>query len=79
MIISDRHRYVYIGIPRTGSKSMNHWLCEYFDGRNCGGHHDCDVPPEFAGYLVFTIVRNPYDRAASGHFAVKLRVSVTPW
>ncbi len=23
MIISHTHRYVYIGIPRTGSKSMN--------------------------------------------------------
>jgi len=70
MIISDKHRYVYIGIPRNGSKSMNHWLSEYFDGRNHGGHHDYDVPEEAAGYLVFTIVRNPYDRRTSGHFAV---------
>jgi hypothetical protein len=57
-------------MPRTGSKSMNHWLCEYFEGRSHGGHHDCDVPDEVADYLVFTIVRNPYDRAVSGHFAV---------
>lgn len=70
MIISDRYRYVYIGIPRTGSKSMNHWLCEHFDGRNCGGHHDYRVPDEAAGYTIFTIVRNPYDREVSGRFAV---------
>ncbi len=70
MIVSDVHRYIYIGIPRTGSKSMNHWLSEYFDGRNLGGHHDYLVPAEFADHLVFTIVRNPYDRRTSGHFAV---------
>ena len=70
MIISDTYKYVYIGIPRTGSKSMNHWLCEHFDGRSHGGHHDYLVPDEAAGYLVFTIVRNPYDRTVSGQFAV---------
>ncbi len=70
MIISDKHKYVYIGIPRTGSKSMNHWLIEYFDGRWHGGHHDYSVPDVAADYLVFTIVRNPYDRRVSGHFAV---------
>jgi len=70
MIVSDKHKYVYIGIPRTGSKSMNHWLCSYFDGRNHGGHHDYEVPEEVSDYLVFTVVRNPYDRAVSGHFGV---------
>lgn len=70
MIISDKHRYVYIGIPRTGSKSMNHWLCEHFDGRNLGGHHDYDVPEDVSDYLIFTVVRNPYDREVSSHFAV---------
>lgn len=70
MIISDVHKYVYIGIPRTGSKSMNHWLLEHFDGRWHGGHHDYNVPAEAADYFIFTIVRNPYDRAVSGTFAV---------
>jgi hypothetical protein len=70
MIISDTHRFIYIGIPRTGSKSMNHWLCEHFDGRNCGGHHDYVVPEEASDYFIFTVVRNPYDRKCSGHFAV---------
>ena len=70
MIISDTHKYVYIGIPRTGSKSMNHWLCEFYDGRSHAGHHDYSVPEEAKDYLVFTIVRNPYDIRTSGHFAV---------
>ena len=70
MIISDIHKYAYIGIPRTGSKSMNHWLIEHFGGKWYGGHHEYEVPEEAADYLVFTIVRNPYDRHASGHFGV---------
>jgi hypothetical protein len=70
MIISDTFKYVYIGIPRTGSKSMNHWLIEYFDGQWHGGHHQYEVPETPADYLVFTVVRNPYDRRVSGHFAV---------
>jgi hypothetical protein len=70
VILSHKHRYVYIGIPRTGSKSMNSWLMEHLDGVWYRGHHDYVVPQEAAGYLVFTIVRNPYDRRVSGHFHV---------
>lgn len=70
MIISDKHKFVYIGIPRTASKSMNHWLCSYFDGRSHAGHHDYLVPEDAKDYLIFTVVRNPYDRAVSGHFGV---------
>jgi hypothetical protein len=32
MIVSRTLRYVYIGIPRTGSKSMNRWLMDNFAG-----------------------------------------------
>lgn len=70
MIISHEHKYICIGIPRTASKSMDHWLSDYFGGRAHFGHHSYDIPDEYADYLVFTVVRNPYDRHASGHFAV---------
>lgn len=70
MHISRQHKFVYIGIPRTGSKSMYQWLSENYDSENFGGHHDFIVPEEFSDYLVFTVVRNPYDRWASGGFAV---------
>ena len=70
MVISHKHKYVYIAIPRTGSKSMGHWLSDYFDGRSQFGHHSYDIPDEYADYFAFTVVRNPYERAASGHFAV---------
>ena len=68
MHVSRRHRFVYIGIPRTASKSMFQWLSENFESENVGGHHDSIVPAEFEDYFVFTTVRNPYDRAVSGWF-----------
>ena len=69
MIISPEHKYVYVGIPRTASKSMNEWLIQHYGGVWYGGHHDYrGIPDGARSFLVFTIVRNPYDRAVSGYF-----------
>ena len=69
MIISPSHRFVYVGIPRTASKSMNEWLMRHYGGIWYGGHHDYRPIPDGArSFLVFTTVRNPYDRAVSGYF-----------
>jgi hypothetical protein len=70
MVICDTLKYVYVGIPRTGSKSMNHWLMEHFNGQWHGGHHQADVPEHARDYLVFSLVRNPYDLWVSGHYHV---------
>jgi hypothetical protein len=70
MIISHRFRYVYVGIPRTGSKSMNRWLMDHYAGEWVGTHHQWQVPPEAQDYLIFTLVRNPYERAVSGWFHI---------
>lgn len=70
MIISHTHRYVYIGIPRTGSKSMNRWLMDHFDGEWVDFHHSWRVPAAAQEYLIFTIVRNPYQQAKSGWFHI---------
>ena len=72
MVISHSLKYVYVGIPRTGSKSMINWLVAYFDGEHVGKHHQYRIPEEVSDYLIFTTVRNPYDRWISGHFC-------TPW
>ena len=69
MIISHKLKYVYIGIPRTGSKSVHGWLAENYQGE-WHGMHEWQVPTECKDYLVFTVVRNPYDREASSTFAV---------
>lgn len=70
MIICHALKYVYIGIPRTGSKSMNRWLMDHFQGEWVGFHHQWQVPAEARDYLIFTLVRNPYERAMSGWFAI---------
>lgn len=67
MIISHEHKFVYISIPRTASKSMCEWLMNY-GGEYVGYRHEWRVPPECKDYFVFTVVRNPYERAASGYF-----------
>ncbi len=88
MIISPSHKFVYVGIPRTASKSMNEWLMQHYGGVWYGGHHDYHgIPDDARSFLVFTTVRNPYDRAVSGFFGrvwddrprnVGLRVAVPP-
>jgi hypothetical protein len=70
MIISHSLRYVYIGVPRTGSKSMNRWLMDHYGGEWVGTHHQWQVPMEAHDYLIFTLVRNPYERAVSGWFHI---------
>lgn len=68
MIISHELRYVYIGIPRTASKSMSEWLVKRYSGDWFGYHHQWQVPQVATDYLRFTIVRNPYERTASMMF-----------
>ena len=70
MVISHSLRYVYIGIPRTSSKSMSRWLGAHYEGEFFGTHHQLFVPEEARDYLIFTIVRNPYDRHTSGSFSL---------
>jgi hypothetical protein len=70
MIISHQLRYVYIGIPRNASKSVSQWLANHYKGEWHGYHHQWRVPEEAKDYLIFTVVRNPYERSASGTFAV---------
>ena len=68
MIISKALKYVYIAIPRTGSKSMSQWLVDNFQGEWHGRHHEWKVPDYCQDFLVFTLVRNPYEVQASGWF-----------
>ena len=69
MVISHTLKYVYIGVPRTGSKSTSRWLTNNYGGEYIGFHHQWRVPEEARDYLIFTIVRNPYERVTSGTFA----------
>lgn len=67
MIISHQLKYVYIGIPRTGSKSMNRWLMDHFHGEWFGAHHDWQVPDEAKHYLTSVLVKLPVKPAADSN------------
>lgn len=69
MYLSRKHRFICIGIPRTGSRSMRNWLRDNYEGEELLGHHDWRVPDEYSDYFVFTMVRNPYERVASVWFS----------
>ena len=48
---------------------MSKWLTKNYEGEHIDNHHSWRVPKEASDYLIFTIVRNPYDRTISGAFA----------
>jgi len=63
-VISDQCRFVYFGIPKTGTNSVASILRSSFGGRAIGGYHTASVsvPP---GYLAWATVRNPWTRLLS--------------
>jgi hypothetical protein len=71
MIISHKHRYLFIEIPLTASWAIRHELVEHYDGEPIL-HKHASYPefrrkanPEELDYFVFATVRNPLDKAVS--------------
>jgi hypothetical protein len=63
MILSRKHKYVFISTPKTGSHSFFKLLKEEFDGERLGPEfHRTEMPQKTANYVVFSTCRNPYDR-----------------
>lgn len=77
MIISHKHRYLFIEIPLTASWAIRHELCEYCDGMPVLHKHASY--PEFArsanaeerDYYVFATVRHPLDEVVSRYFKLQ--------
>lgn len=65
MIVSHRHKYIYLALPKTGSIGMRNILIEHFAGERYKPHHLVVIPKGCEDYLVFTTVRNPYARFMS--------------
>ncbi len=61
---SDKHQFLYIAIPKTGSSTMTRYLKSHYGAIEQGRHHAAEysVPD---GYLCWTVVRNPYQRLLS--------------
>jgi hypothetical protein len=77
MIISHKYRYVYVELPRTGSKAISKELREQYHGSFIMRHHSTYIDflkkasNEEKKYFVFSSIRNPLDSAVSGYFKYK--------
>lgn len=64
MIYSKYKKFVYVAIPKTGTRSvyelcLNQYSCHIYK------EHWNIIPDEYKNYYAFITVRNPYDRAVS--------------
>ncbi len=77
MVISDKHRYVFIQLPRTGSTAIARELCENYDGVQFLHKHATYVDflkaanDEEKAYFSFSCLRNPLDDAVSAYLKFK--------
>lgn len=77
MIISHRHRYLFVELPRTGSTAVRHELRDLYDGETILTKHA--TYEEFSRvatadelrYFVFSGIRNPLDDVVSQYFKLK--------
>lgn len=67
MIVSKQLKFIYLALPRTGSKSIVSELILRYQGREIGGHHQMRVPNRYHSYLIFTVVRHPARRMYSAY------------
>lgn len=74
MIISEKHKYIFISTPKCGTHSMFKLLQTYFDGKRIrtNGFHSTKIPDNIniSDYTVFTTVRNPYDRLVALWYSI---------
>lgn len=64
MLVSDKHKIVFVAIPKTGTRSIYKALEDHFSGQVYSDHLKI-IPKQFRGYYSFCVVRNPYERAVS--------------
>lgn len=86
MVISHKHRYLFIELPRTGSTAISKELIENYDGKEILYKHSNYrdflriASKEERKYFIFSCIRNPLDREVSyflkckyGYYDYKLR------
>ena len=65
-MVSDKHKYDYISIAKTGTRSIYEILRTKYGGKIAGDHRR-DVQNKYKKYFIFTTIRNPYDRTCSAY------------
>lgn len=64
MIYSNKHKFIFTAIPKTGTRSIYQILKGNYSAELYKEHYNL-IPKEYKNYYSFTIVRNPYDRFIS--------------
>lgn len=74
MVISHKHRYLFIALPRTGSNAISRELVEQYDGEKILNHHalyrdfERQATEDEKKYRVIIGIRNPIDSVISSYF-----------
>jgi len=78
MIYSEKYKFIYFSIPKTGSTTISSILIKDYKAVAHYDRHDNRIPLHAKDYFKFSTVRNPYERAISGytHVTSKLNVNV---
>lgn len=77
MIISHKHKYLFVELPLTASTAISKELCDTYDGapilRKHARYHEFlkIAKPDEKNYFVFSCIRNPLDTIASQYFKRK--------
>jgi hypothetical protein len=77
MIISHKHKYIFIQIPRTASTAIGDELCLNYDGKRILDKHSLYFEFEKVAnaeekkYFVFACVRNPLDGIVGQYYKYK--------
>lgn len=77
MIISHKHRYLFVELPRTGTTAVEKELIEFYDGQKILTKHATylqfqkQATEDEKTYFTFGSIRNPMDDAVSRFFKIK--------
>lgn len=77
MVVSDKHKYVFIELPLTGSTALSSELCDQYDGEKILKKHSRYheflriATPEQKKYFTFSGIRNPLDFIVSEFLKIK--------
>ncbi len=73
MVLSDKHKYLFIELYFTGSTAISYELCQLYDGKKIINKHSryhefLEIATEAQKkYFVFSSIRNPMDTVVSGY------------